>query len=96
MPVPTLVAVDQIDGVVNPSSLPCKGTVISAHYRDWARCSPLGFSSFTTFAIVARRLSPACSNSWKVLEERGLLPFRQRFDDPIAMVGMNDAESVEP
>jgi tripartite-type tricarboxylate transporter receptor subunit TctC len=29
-----------------------------------------------------------------VLEERGLLPFRQRFDDPIVMVGMNNAESV--
>ena len=89
---PTLVAVDQIDGVVNPTALPCKGTVISAQGRDWARCWPLGCSSFMTFAIAGRQLSPVFLNSWKVLQERGLLPFRQRFDDPIAMVGMNDAE----
>jgi hypothetical protein len=91
---PTLVAVDQIDGVVNPSSLAVQGNGDVGAGQGLGEVLAAGLLQLHDVRHRGKTIITCLFDSWKVLEERGLLPFRQRFDDPIAMVGMNNAESV--
>jgi hypothetical protein len=91
---PTLVAADQIDGVVNPSSLTMQGNGDISAVQGLGEVLAAGLLQLHDVRHRGKTIITCLFDSWKVLEERGLLPFRQRFDDPIAMVGMNDAESV--
>jgi hypothetical protein len=91
---PTLVAVDQIDGVVNPSSLAMQGSGDIGVAQGLGEVLAAGLLQLHDVRHRGKTVITCLFDSWKVLEERGLLPFRQRFDDPIAMVGMNNAESI--
>jgi hypothetical protein len=91
---PTLVAVDQIDGVVNPSSLAVQGTDDIGAVQGLGEVLAAGLLDLHNVCHRGKTIITCLFDSWKVLEERGLLPFRQRFNDPIVMVGMNKAESV--
>ena len=91
---PTLVAVDQIDGVVNPSSLAVRGNGEIGAAHGLGEVLAAGLLQLHDVRHRGKTVITCLFDSWKVLEERGLLPFRQRFEDPIAMVGMNNAESV--
>jgi hypothetical protein len=90
---PTLIGVDQIDGVVNPS-------IVAAHVNDDAPNQGLG----ETLAAGLLELYDVCYrsmtvitclfDSWQVLKDRGLVPFNQRFQEPVVLRGMNDPASV--
>ena len=88
---PTLVAVDQIDGVVNPTSaanddvggMQGLGAVLAA-----------GLLQLHDVRHRGRTLISCLFDSWKLLEEQGLKPFLERFDDPIPMQGMNDGSAI--
>jgi hypothetical protein len=91
---PTLVATDQIDGVVNPSSLAVQGDGDIGAVQGLGEVLAAGLLQLHDVRHRGKTIITCLFDSWKVLEERGLLPFGQRFDDPIAMVGMNNSESV--
>lgn len=91
---PTLVAVDQIDGIVNPSSVTVQenddlggvlglGEVLAAGLLELHDVRHRGMTVITCLDI-----------SWNVLKERGMTSFLQRFRDPLHMAGMNDASAV--
>jgi hypothetical protein len=92
---PTLVAVDQIDGIVNPSSItgqesddlggvPGLGEVLAAGLLELHDVRHRGMTIITCLL-----------DSWRVLQERSLKPFLERFRDPLPMRGMNDASAVK-
>jgi hypothetical protein len=90
---PTLIGVDQIDGVVNPS-------IVAAHVNDDAPNQGLG----ETLAAGLLELYDVCYrsmtvitclfDSWQVLKDRGLVSFSQRFQEPVVLRGMNDPAAV--
>lgn len=92
---PTLVAVDQIDGVVNPSSLAVQGTDDIGAVQGLGEVLAAGLLELHDVRRRGKTVITCLFDTWNVLEERSLLPFRQRlYVDPIVMVGMNKAESV--
>jgi hypothetical protein len=90
---PTLIGLDQIDGVVNPS-------IVTAHVNDDAPNQGLG----ETLAAGLLELYDVCHrsmtvitclfDSWQVLKDRGLVSFNQRFQEPVVLRGMNDNATV--
>ncbi|MEH3148587.1 MAG: ATP-binding protein [Methylobacterium frigidaeris] len=85
---PTLVALDQIDGVVDASRLALgddlDGTaslteVLAAGLLE---LHDAGGRGMTVIACL--------QDSWTRIEERGLKSARQRFEQPVALQGMND------
>jgi DNA helicase HerA-like ATPase len=90
---PTLVAVDQIDGVVNPSSIAVQGEDLGG-MQGLGEVLAAGLLQLHDVQRRGKTIIACLFDSWKVLEERGLTPFRERFDDPIAMQGMNNMSAV--
>jgi hypothetical protein len=90
---PTLIGVDQIDGVVNPS-------IVSAHVNEDAPNQGLGetlAAGLLELYDVSRRSMTVITclfDSWQVLKDRGLISFSQRFQEPAVLRGMNDAPAV--
>jgi hypothetical protein len=91
---PTLVAVDQIDGVVNPSSLTLQGNDDLGGMHGLGEVLAAGLLQFHDVRHRGKTIITCLFDSWKVLEEHGLIPFRQRFADPIPMQGMNNVAAV--
>jgi hypothetical protein len=89
---PTLVAVDQIDGVVNPTSV---GTDDVGGIQGLGGVLAAGLLQLHDVRYRGRTLISCLFDSWKVLEEQGLTPFLQRFDDPTPMQGMNDGSAIK-
>jgi hypothetical protein len=88
---PTLVAIDQIDGVVNPSSVENDDV---GGMQGLGGILAAGLLQLHDVRHRGKTLISCLFDSWKVLEEQGLTPFLQRFDDPIPMQGMNDASAI--
>lgn len=90
---PTLIAVDQIDGVVNPS-------IVSTHVGDDAPGQGLGETLaaglLELYDVCQRSMAViAClSDSWQVLKDRGLASSLQRFQEPVVLRGMADPATV--
>jgi hypothetical protein len=91
---PTLVAADQIDGVVNPSSIAVHGDGDLGPVQGLGEVLAAGLLQVHDVRRRGKTIVTCLFDSWEVLKARGLLPFRQRFDDPIVMVGMNTADSI--
>ena len=92
---PTLVAVDQIDGVVNPNSIDLQGNGDLGGSQGLGEVLAAGLLQLHDARHRGKTIITCLYNSWNVLETRGLLPFRQRFDDPLAMEGMNQPPAVK-
>jgi DNA helicase HerA-like ATPase len=92
---PTLVAVDQIDGVVNPNSIDLQGNGDLGLTQGLGEVLAAGLLQLHDVRHRGKTIITCLFDSWTVLETRGLLPFRQRFDDPVAMEGMNQAAAVK-
>jgi len=91
---PTLVAVDQIDGVVNPSSVSLQGNDDLGGVQGLGEVLAAGLLQLHDVRHRGKTIITCLFDSWKVLEERGLIPFRQRFDDPVPLQGMNSIQAV--
>jgi hypothetical protein len=92
---PTLVAVDQIDGVVNPTSVAAPDNGDLGTMRSLAEVLAAGLLQLHDVRHRGKTIITCLFDSWKVLEEQGLTPFRQRFHDPIALLGMNEVSSIQ-
>jgi hypothetical protein len=89
---PTLVAIDQIDGVVNPSSV---GNDDVGGMQGLGGVLAAGLLQLHDVRHRGKTLISCLFDSWKVLEEQGLRSFRERFEeDPVPMHGMNDASAI--
>jgi hypothetical protein len=90
---PTLIGVDQIDGVVNPS-------IVAVHVNDDAPNQGLGetlAAGLLELYDVSNRSMTVITclfDSWQVLKDRGLVSFSQRFQEPVVLRGMNDPTGV--
>ncbi|WP_322516385.1 DUF87 domain-containing protein [Rhodopseudomonas palustris] len=90
---PTMVAIDQIDGVVNPS-------IVSAHINDDAPNQGLGealAAGLLELYDVGHRSMTVVTclfNSWQALQKRGLIPFSQRFREPLNLREMKDSADI--
>jgi hypothetical protein len=90
---PTLIGVDQIDGVVNPS-------IVATHVGDDIGSQSLGEAlaagllDLHTVCQRSKTVVTCLSDSWKVLQDRGLASFLQRFEEPMVLRGMNDPAMV--
>lgn len=90
---PTMVAIDQIDGVVNPS-------IVTAHLDDDAPNQGLGealAAGLLELYDVGHRSMTVVTcliNSWQVLQTRGLIPFSQRFREPLNLREIKDPADV--
>jgi hypothetical protein len=91
---PTLVAVDQIDGIVNPSSVAGQESDDLGGMQGLAEVLAAGLLELHDVRHRGMTIITCLVDSWKVLQERGMKPFLQRFRDPLPMHGMNDAAAV--
>lgn len=90
---PTLVALDQIDGVVNPSAIQASDDLGSS--QGLAEVLAAGLTELHDIRHRGKTIITCLFDSWKILEERGMTPFRQRFEpEPIVLRGMNEAQAV--
>jgi hypothetical protein len=91
---PVLVAVDQIDGVVNPSSVNLPGSDDLGGRQGLGEVLAAGLLQLHDSCHRGKTIITCLFDSWKVLKEHGLTSFSQRFSEPIPMEGMNDASAV--
>ncbi|MBZ0146395.1 MAG: AAA family ATPase, partial [Pseudorhodoplanes sp.] len=91
---PTLVAVDQIDGVVNPSALSVSNDDLG-NIQTLGDVLAAGLLDLHNVQYRAQTIITCLFESWKILEERGPKPFRDRFDEPIAMQGLSEVATVQ-
>jgi hypothetical protein len=92
---PTLVALDQIDGVVNPSGITVQGSGDLDAAQGLGEVLAAGLLQLHDVRRRGKTIITCLEDSWRVLKERGLAPFLQRFDtNPVIMVGMNSAAAV--
>ncbi|UHC13897.1 ATP-binding protein [Methylobacterium currus] len=85
---PTLVALDQIDGVVDASRV-----ASTDDFDDSAGLAEVLAAGLLELHDVCGRgmtIVTCLADSWLRMEERGLAPFRQRFGTPVALSGMKD------
>ena len=92
---PTVIGLDQIDGVVNPSSISVQGSDDLGGTQGLSEVLAAGLLQLHDGRARSKTVITCLDDSWKMLEARGLLPFRQRFDEPDYMVGMNDPSFIE-
>lgn len=92
---PTLVALDQIDGVVNPSSVELRGNDDIGAVQGLGDVLAAGLVQLHDVRLRGKTILACLSDSWKVLKERGGEAFWQRFDEPILLQGMNDTAAVK-
>ncbi|MDP4025210.1 ATP-binding protein [Methylobacterium sp. NEAU 140] len=85
---PTLVALDQIDGVIDASRLGAVDDLDTS--AGLAEVLAAGLLEMHDVCGRGMTVITCLQDSWARLEERGLAPFRQRFEPPHALVGMND------
>lgn len=90
---PTLVALDQIDGVIDASRL----STGDAFEPTAGLAEVLAAGLLDLHDVCGRGMTVlAClQDSWARIEERGLRSFHQRFDAPTALQGMNDRAAAE-
>jgi hypothetical protein len=91
---PTLVAVDQIDGVVNPSSMALQANEEIGSVQGLGDLLAAGLVQLHDVRFRGKTIIACLFDSWRVLKERGGEAFWQRFDEPIAMEGMNEVSAV--
>ncbi|MBV6489210.1 MAG: DUF853 family protein [Pseudorhodoplanes sp.] len=90
---PTLVAIDQIDGVINPTVIPTtENDIVGA--PQLAEELAAGLLDLHNVCCRSLTVVTCLHDSWNVLEARGLSSFRQRFRDPIPLHGMNKITAV--
>ena len=92
---PTLVALDQIDGVVNPSRATAQETDDIGEAKGLDDRLAAGLLEFHDVRSRGKTVIACLLNSWEALKARGLMPFVQRFDPPIPLEGMTKASAVE-
>ncbi len=85
---PTLVALDQIDGVIDASRLAATDDLDAT--VSLTEVLGRGPPRITRGWRRGMTLISCLPDSWSRLEERGLKSFRHRLKPPIALQGMND------
>ena len=85
---PTLVALDQIDGVIDASRLPGADDFDTA--PSLSEVLSAGLLEFHAVCDRSMTLITCLQDSWEHLQARALTPLLQRFAPPIGLVGMND------
>jgi Helicase HerA, central domain len=85
---PTLVAVDQIDGVIDASRLP--GADDFDPTPGLAEVLAAGLLEFHTVCDRSMTLVTCLQDSWERLQARALTPLLQRFAPPVGLVGVSD------
>lgn len=85
---PTLVALDQIDGVVDPSRIASTDDFDDS--TGLAEVLAAGLLELHDVCGRGMTIVTCLADSWIRMEERGLTPFRQRFDPAVALSGMKD------
>jgi hypothetical protein len=91
---PTLVVADQIDGVVNPSSMTLQESEDIGVAQGLGDVLAAGLVQLHDGRHRGKTIITCLFDSWKVLKERGGEAFWQRFEEPLAMEGMNDQAAV--
>lgn len=91
---PTIVGLDQIDGVVNPSSMGIRGADDLADMSGLSEVLSGGLLELHDVRTRGKTVITCLDESWQKLRSR-LDAFRERFDVPDYMVGMNDPAAVE-
>jgi hypothetical protein len=90
---PTMIAVDQIDGVVNPS-------IVATHVSDDTGSQSLGATLtaglLDLYDVCHRSMTVVTClfDSWALLKDHGLKPFLDRFEEPVVLRGMNEPAAV--
>ena len=93
---PTVVGLDQIDGVVNPTSLSVQGfDDLGATTQGLSEVLAAGLLQLYDVHARGKTVITCLDDSWKMLEARGLKSSMHRFAEPDYMAGMNDPASVE-
>lgn len=85
---PTLVALDQIDGVIDASRLP--GADEFEPGPGLAEVLSAGLLEFHTVCDRSMTLITCLQDSWERLQGRALTPLLQRFEQPVGLVGVSD------
>jgi hypothetical protein len=91
---PIVVALDQIDGVVNPSSLTVHGNDDLGAAQSLSEVLAAGLLDLHDVRHRGKTIITCLYDSWEVIKERGMTSALQRFDVPISLVGMNDKAAV--
>lgn len=91
---PTIVGLDQIDGVVNPSSMGIQGADDLVDMSGLSEILAGGLLELHDVRARGKTVITCLDESWKKLQSR-LDAFRERFDVPDYMAGMNDPAAVE-
>jgi len=91
---PTIVALDQIDGVVNPSSMNQQVEDDLGAVQGLGDILAAGLVQLHDGRVRGKTIVTCLYDSWRVLKERGGEAFWQRFDEAVAMEGMNEAAAV--
>ena len=91
---PTLVAVDQIDGVVNPSVSGARQDDLSESH-DFGRVLAAGLLEM--YDVVRRGMTvvTCLPDTWATLKQEALTAAFDRFEVPRGLVGMQTARSIE-
>ena len=84
---PTLVAIDQIDGLIESSRLASESGIEAE--AGLAEVLAAGLLEVNTVCDRSMTVVTALSDSWERLSARGLKPMRDRFGEPVVLVGMN-------
>ncbi len=89
---PTLVALDQIDGVIDASRLPGEDGLDAG--PGLAEVLAAGLVELHEVRHRGMTVMTCLNQSWEQLKARGTQPLMGRFMAPIGLVGMNDAEAA--
>ncbi len=84
---PTLVAIDQIDGLIESSRLAAESGIEAE--AGLAEVLAAGLLEVNTVCDRSMTVVTALSDSWERLAARGLKPMRDRFSEPVVLVGVN-------
>ncbi|WP_232630203.1 ATP-binding protein [Methylobacterium sp. Leaf118] len=89
---PTLIALDQIDGVIDASRLAATDDLDAS--ASLAEVLAAGLLEIHDVCGRGMTLVTCLPDSWTRMEERGLRATRHRFDTPILLKGMNDCTAA--
>jgi hypothetical protein len=92
---PTFVGLDQIDGIIAPTALGSDNHEIFGLAHNLPEILASGLLELSVAQTRSMIVITCLESSWALLEERGMMPFLQRFQpSPIALQGMDQAIQV--
>jgi hypothetical protein len=91
---PIFVALDEIDGIVNPTVLAAQGSADIHSIQPLSQVLAAGLMQLHNVRRRGKTVVTCLAESWNAIKEHALESAVQRFDVPLRLVGMNDKTAV--